>query len=198
MTCIVGIEHEGSVWLGGDSIAIEGLTACSITDPKVFVNRNVGFGYCGSMRAGQLIKYALQVPEHPVDRDDMGYLVIDLVDALREMWTVKGALKSENSVEDIDSQALIAYRGSLYYMDADMQIGRVTLGYYSIGCGADIALGALHVLKSVEMAPQDKVKLALEAAVVHSAGVRGPFTIIQIGESSVEKKSTNSRKKTKI
>lgn len=166
--------------MASDSIAIDGLQAFTVSDPKVFVREEIGFGFCGSFRGGQLLRYALNVPEHPPGKSDMEYLVVDLVDALRDLWHSKGMLKSENDVQNVDLQCLIGYRGKLYYMDEDLQIGRSTNGYLAIGCGSDVALGAMHVLQKLEASPVEMLTGALEAAVAWCAGVRGPFTFITV------------------
>lgn len=198
MTCIVGIEYEGSVWLGGDSVSVCEDSAWSVTDPKVFINKNIGFGYCGSFRGGQLLKYGLEVPLHPVARDDMGYLVIDLVDSIRALWTSKGILQNENGIEAVDTHVMVGYNGKLYYTDEDMQVCRTDTGYYAMGCGKHFALGALHALQRLALTPELKLQYALEAASAWSGAVRGPWNIIRVPEAIVEKKSTNLRKKTKI
>lgn len=193
MTCIVACEHEGTVWLASDSIAISDLQACVLSEPKVFVRSGVGFGFCGSFRAGQLMQHAFVVPEHPPERSDMEYLVVDFIDALRELWRSKGTLKSENDVQDVPLQCLIGYRGKLYCIDSDLQIGRPSCGYLSIGCGSDVALGALHALQGTKMAPSEMLERALAASVAWCAGVRPPFTIV-----SAPSQATSRAKKQRV
>lgn len=43
MTCIVGLKHENSVWIGGDSAGVAGLSVTIRKDPKVFVRDKVPF-----------------------------------------------------------------------------------------------------------------------------------------------------------
>ncbi|KKO71831.1 hypothetical protein AAV32_09670 [Kerstersia gyiorum] len=60
------------------------------------------------------------------------------------------------------------------------QVGEAASGYDAVGCGADIALGALCA--TTGMADHNsRIGLALHAAEAHSAGVRGPFTVLSIG-----------------
>ena len=193
MTCVVALEHEGTVWMASDSIAIDGLQACTILDPKVFIRQGIGFGFCGSFRAGQLLKYALEVPEHLPEKSDMEYLVVDLIDALRDLWRSKGVLKSENDVQDVELQCLIAYRGKLYYIDEDLQIGRPSCGYLAIGCGSDVALGALHALHRSGIEPARELERALDASVAWCAGVRAPFTIISVPGLNAAKKQRTKK-----
>jgi ATP-dependent protease HslVU (ClpYQ) peptidase subunit len=196
MTCIVGIEQDDKVYLGGDSIAIEELVACSLTDPKVFINENVGFGFAGSFRAGQTIKYAFKPPVQPQSKSDIEYLVVDFVDELRSVLKGKGILKKDNDVEEVDMQCLIAYRGKLYWMDDDMQIGRSDDGYTAIGRGSEFALGALYVVQMHEpgLSPEEKLVRALSAAERHCVGVRSPFTVVCVENKAVNVSSTRKKK----
>ena len=48
-----------------------------------------------------------------------------------------------------------------------------------MGCGAQIALGALHATK--ELPAEDRIEMALKASEYFSAGVRGPFKTVGVG-----------------
>ncbi|GAA4716378.1 hypothetical protein [Phytohabitans rumicis] len=45
----------------------------------------------------------------------------------------------------------------------------------AVGCGSDLALGALFATARTRMSPHRRVMVALQAAERFSAGVRGPF-----------------------
>ena len=66
MTCIVGLEHDGYVYIGGDSGAGGGYdySSATRTDEKVFRNANFIAVFTTSFRMGQLIRYAFRAPEH--------------------------------------------------------------------------------------------------------------------------------------
>lgn len=184
MTCIVGLAHAGKVYLGGDSIALsDDYNACVVTDAKVFIVGNIAFGFAGSFRAGQLIRYGLQIPNHAKNKSDMEYLVVDVVDAIRLLLKDKGAMGSlENSEEESPSQFLVGYKGNLYYIDSDFHVGRIKEGYCAIGIGAPIALGSMFSTDP-EMDPCERITTALKASEKWSAAVREPFTIIELGKT---------------
>jgi hypothetical protein len=46
----------------------------------------------------------------------------------------------------------------------------------------DLPLGVLSALQPMEMSPQQRITLALEAAAFHNATVRPPFLIERAGE----------------
>lgn len=184
MTCIVGLEHEGTIYIGGDSAGVESwsLAICGRADEKVFINDSGEFvmGFCGSFRIGQLLRYALTPPDQPSKKEDMAYMVTDFVDAVRAMQKEKGALTKENEVEEHNASFLVGYNGKLYVIESDFQVGRPIEGYASVGCGAQIALGAMYATRNSAMAPEERITLALQAATEYSAGVRPPFHIVKL------------------
>jgi len=184
VTCIVGIEQDGAVYIGGDSAGIEedSLAICRRADEKVFVNDTGEFimGFCGSFRVGQLLRYALEPPEQSLKKDDMAYLVTDFVDAVRAVQRDKGSLSKENELEELDAAFLVGYKGRLYTVESDFQVGRPVESYAAVGCGAQIALGALYALQDTGLDPKSKIEVALSAAAEYSAGVRGPFLVLQL------------------
>jgi hypothetical protein len=172
MTVIVGLEQDGNVWLGGDSIAINEYQICTVAEPKVFQKDRILFGFCGSFRIGQLVYRHLQIPQHPEDKSDIEYLVVNLVDSIRKLLVNKNIPEEEQKV----TQFLVGYRRCLYYIDSDFYVGRVIDGYYAIGAGIDIALGSFFSTTSLD--PISRINLALAASEKWSAAVRQPFTII--------------------
>lgn len=190
MTCIVGIEHDGKVYLGGDSIAIQDYQACAITDSKVFVVGELAFGFAGSFRVGQLIRYGFKAPVHAKGKSDMEYLVLDVIDAIRVLLKDKGSIKKENEEEETRTQFLVGYRGHLYYIDSDFHVGRIKDGYCALGAGMDIALGSLFSTEKLTD-PKERINTALSAAVKWSAAVRPPFTIVTLDSQKPKTKPKN-------
>lgn len=176
MTCIVGVVHKDAIYMGGDSAAVGGLRIETRADAKVFVNGPMIFGFTSSFRMGQLLQYALKVPAHPADKADMAYLVTDFMDAVREVYRSNGFMGKVGERED-GGTFLLGYRGALYAVQDDFQVGRVLHPFAAVGCGADIALGAMHATRHTRLTPEQRVLRALEAAAEFSAGVRAPFTV---------------------
>lgn len=184
MTCVVGIEHEGDVYIGADSAGVEeySLAICGRADEKVFLSESGEFimGFAGSFRIGQLLRYALTEPEQSVKKDDMAYMVTDFVDAVRTMQKEKGSMSKTDELEAHDAAFLVGYKGKLYCIESDFQVGRPIEGYAAIGCGGQIALGAMYATRTSNMTPEERIELALEAAAEYSAGVRGPFLVLKL------------------
>lgn len=179
MTCIVGLVDNGVVFMGGDSAASGGLAIETRADPKVFVNGPMIFGFTSSFRMGQLLQYALQVPEQSRKKLDFAYLVTDFVDAVRELYRSKGFMgKAEE--REAGGTFLLGYHGALYAVSDDFQVVRLALPYAAVGCGADLALGAMYATDGCGLDPRARIRKALAAAEEFSAGVRGPFHVLRL------------------
>ena len=178
MTCIVGVPQGGGrVVMGADSAGLCDWDLTVRADAKVFTRGPFLMGFTSSFRMGQLLKYRLDVPEHPEGMADLEYLSTAFVDAVRECLGDGGWRKKEHEREE-GGTFLVGYRGRVYEVESDFQVGEPAAGYAACGCGARIALGALHAL-GVRVPPTERVRRALEAAEALSAGVRGPFVILE-------------------
>lgn len=189
MTCIVAIEHHGDIYVGGDSAAIDDAATeiRSRADEKVFIKSCFEFhdqrmiiGFAGSFRVGQLLRYSLEIPEHKKQYSDMEYLVVDFIDSIRSMQKDKGSLIKVDELEEHDSELIVGYKGKIYIVESDFQVGRLIENYAACGTGAQTALGALYATKNIKISPEERVKLALSASVEYTPGVREPFTIMKL------------------
>lgn len=180
MTCIVGLAHEGVVYIGGDSAGVAddwGLTVRA--DSKVFQNGPFLIGFSSSFRMGQLLRYAFEPPVHAEGVSVEKYMATTFVDAVRDCLKAGGYAHKENEVE-AGGVFIVGYRGRLFQIDSDYQVGVSADPYTAIGCGALIALGSLYATERRGVVARSRVTLALEAAERHSAGVRGPFTVLSM------------------
>lgn len=178
MTCIVGLKHQGSVYIGGDSAGVAGLSISVRADQKVFRNGPYLMGFTTSFRMGQLLQHALTPPRPPDHKNLDGFMVTEFIDAVRDCLNVGGWMgkgQGEDDGREEGGTFLVAIRGELYAIESDFQIGRLTDGYAAVGCGQDLALGSLHT--STALKPERRVRAALAAAAHHSAGVAAPFVV---------------------
>ncbi|HEX8030284.1 MAG TPA: hypothetical protein VF491_17540 [Vicinamibacterales bacterium] len=181
MTCIVGFVEGDTVWMGGDSAGVGGYSLNVRADAKVFRNGPMLFGFTSSFRMGQLLRYALTVPDHDPRIDIDKYMATTFIDAVRECLKSRGYATKKNDAEE-GGTFLVAYKGQLFYIGDDYQVGRPADGFDAVGCGFDIARGALFA--SSHLKGKKRAQLALEAAERFSAAVRGPFHIESIGASA--------------
>lgn len=177
MTCIVGLVHAGTVIIGGDSAGVEGWNVTVRHDPKVFRNGPYLIGYTSSFRMGQLLRFRLGVETQHEDVDDFEFMATVFVDAVRSCFREYGMLKMESNVES-GGTFLVGYKGAIYTVYDDFQIGVSAHGFDSVGCGSSYALGSLASTK--KLSPRDRVQKALAVAEQFSIGVRGPFLIEEL------------------
>lgn len=182
MTCIAGVVEGARVLIGGDSGAIDGEYALTVrADQKVFRNGEFLFGFCGSWRMGQLLRYAFTPPKQPRRQDTYRYMVTTFVDAVRDCLKKGGHARKEHDEEAFAGLFMVGYRGRIFTIDSDYQVCESVDGFAAIGVGAPIACGALFA-NDGRMHAKQRVRQALEAAERHSVGVRRPFFIQALGE----------------
>lgn len=175
MTCVVGVIHEGHVWMGADSAGANGWSLQIRSDTKVFQRGPYLMGFTTSFRMGQLLRYSLD-PTDPVDNTDIdAFMATAFIDDVRKCLKDGGFAKKE-SEREAGGEFLVGVYGRLFTVHDDYQVSEQLTPYAAVGCGADVALGVMYATDS--MAPSPRLQMALNAAEHHSAGVRGPFTIL--------------------
>lgn len=185
MTCVVGLQRDGVVYIGADSQGTSHNIKQTRTDPKVFTKGPFIIGISGSFRYGQILRFKFEPPpHHPPDKDDYEYMATDFVDAATESLDNGGFLTTKDGVKNTDAEnsygyALIGYKGKLYYFGQDLQIGIVSDGYDAIGSGFQVALGAMWVLTQRKLKPEDAITLALQAASELNTTVGPPYIILK-------------------
>lgn len=178
MTAIVGLAQDGKVYIGGDSAGISGLSLSVRADTKVFRKEDYLFGFTTSFRMGQLIRYSFDLPKPKGELES--FMATTFVDALRECLKTGGWARKENDREE-GGTFLVGVRGQLFTIYDDYQVARAADGFAAVGCGDEIALGALYATAGTGLKPRQRLKVALRAAERFSAGVRGPFVCLSLG-----------------
>lgn len=168
MTCIVGITNGKRVIIGGDSAFSKGKNVIVTDDPaKVLKVNGWVIGLCGHMDVVSNSRNILY----------------------SEQWKTISELSDliKSSVSKGSEYAFIAgYRGILYSADSDGAFFRcqdrrdgrkLVRGSFAVGSGEEYALGSLHSTFNIKD-DEVRIKMALEASVYHSDGVRPPFRIV--------------------
>jgi ATP-dependent protease HslVU (ClpYQ) peptidase subunit len=177
MTCIVGLVHKGTVYIGGDSAGVAGLSISIRNDEKVFHNGPFVMGFTTSFRMGQLLRYKFDPPAQTVQQGDMEYMVTTFIDAARACFKENGFGDKEATV---GGTFLVGYRSKLYTINNDFQVGIPADTYDAVGSGSDLALGAMYASDKTKMTPDKRIVQALGAASYFNAGVAPPFYIIKL------------------
>jgi len=179
MTCIVGIAQSGNVYIGGDSAAVgEGHSLVVRADRKVFRNGNFVMGFTSSFRMGQLLAFGFSPPAPRNGMDTMEYMVTDFIDAARVRMKVGGYARTKDSADE-GGTFLVGYKGRLFHIACDFQVGESTHGFDACGAGDQLALGSLRSTREWTN-PRERIMEALSTAQAFSAVVRGPFFIEEI------------------
>ena len=166
--------------MGADSIALDdSQDFCLVASPKVFRSQGLLFGCTGEFRYLQALAYDMVIPArnaHP--KDDERWICSKLVNAIRQSFRRTGAMELKDGREQAVN-FVVGYRGRVYQIESTFSVLRSTRGYDAVGCGSKYALGALYANYLFGYPPEERIRLALEAAEVLNAGVRGPFTILR-------------------
>ncbi|MEV5710848.1 hypothetical protein [Actinoallomurus sp. NPDC052274] len=182
MTAIVGITDGKTVVIAGDSAGVGGDVTQPRLDAKVFVNGPYVIGYTTSFRMGQILRYAFKAPVPPDGEDGLhAFMCTGFINGVRE-GLKEGGWASKSNDQEEGGSFLVGLRGRLFEIGSDYQVGELADGYTAVGCGAEIALGALHATADAGMPLEARAIAALEAAAHFSTGVRAPFTIVGTAE----------------
>ncbi len=139
MTCIVGMEYNGNVLIGGDLQGTGWNHKIAHTQPKVFSKKGILFGYTSSYRFGQIIEHSLTDPVTPDDPIEIyRWLITVIVPDIRE-----AIVKYGGGTADKGGTALIGIKGQLWELQEDYSVLRSVDGCMSVGSGSAYALGAL-------------------------------------------------------
>lgn len=177
MTCIISLEQNGKVYLGGDSY-IENDSGIPETcvGSKVFRIQNLVFGICGSVRCEQILKRTLR--EHVLKPVGESFVEQELPELLIE--AMDGMLQTSEAGLVMPSQSLflLGVNGKAFILEDDFSVWRSAKPWNAIGAGAVIAKSAFEALSSFKLAPQDRLERVLNVAQELSYQVRKPFTFI--------------------
>lgn len=191
MTCIVGLRRNGRITIAGDSAGTDGRLVQTLrTDPKVFERTDDNgvrwiFGYCGSFRLGQLLRFSLRLPEVRMKPGaELEFMATRFLDAVRNCLK-EGGFAERKHEQEFGGCFMVGVQGHLFTIYDDYQVATEACDFSAIGCADQVALGAMHIM--VRLAVHDPGTLAhdadmvidaLKAAEAFSAGVRRPWVII--------------------
>lgn len=180
VTCIVALKAKKGtchqVVMAGDSAGVSHLDVTVRKDSKVFRNGEFLIGYTDSFRMGQLLRFKFRPPP-PVKRKDLfEYMCTLFVDEVRRTLKEGGFSEIDNNVEQ-GGNFLVGFRGRVFEVASDFQVGEAALDFAAIGCGDSYALGALAASALTD--PEERVLQALAVAEKFSGGVRAPFLVLR-------------------
>jgi ATP-dependent protease HslVU (ClpYQ) peptidase subunit len=175
MTCIIGLEANGKVYIGADSCGADDWTSRSWDVQKVFCIKEFIIGYTDSFRMGQLLQYNLVVtPQNGTD--DLTYLVTVVAEAVRQVFKTYGYARIENNQEQ-GGFFLVGYRGKLYEISSDFSVLHAN-EFSAIGSGYTVALGIMKALDN--LSPKKRILQALEITGQFIGTVKPPYKVMKL------------------
>lgn len=179
MTYIIGYrDQDGCIYMGGDSAASGDDDIDIRKDSKVFKNGPMIFGFAGSFRMGQILRYSLKVPVKKNKTPAREYLCTTFIKAVRKCFKEN----RYNPDPKEEWEFLIGYKGHLYQIYDDFHVSEVNKPYDACGSGRTYALGAMHILHKQNLKPKTKIKRALQTAEAYVMTVKGPFRFVTLCE----------------
>lgn len=197
MTCIVGIIENKKVIIGGDSAGVAGLSIHIRKDTKVFETGPFIMGFTSSFRMGQLLMSSTFKPPHQKEsQSDYDFMVTTFIDSIKECFNKGGYSQKYKDGDDKGGCFLVGYKGELYMIEDDYQVVKTYDNYMAVGCGDNIAEGAMFALNNNKsLSGVEKLEIALSAASHFSGGVAPPFNFVEMTEKKSTLKASKINKK---
>jgi len=182
MTCIIGLEEDGRVYMGGDSCTTAGYETRTIKGKKVFFigkNAQILVGASGSGRMTQILQYNFKPPPFGTFEAEE-YLCKLFVPKLRKAIRKHGYIHTENQTENISENGrfLIGFKGQLFTIYDDFQVHQTEDGLQALGSGREYALGVMRFYQS--MAKQNSIASGVigspTSGIVNALKIAGYFT----------------------
>lgn len=178
MSCVIGLEHKGRVWIGGDSASVTHTTLQRPKQKKVFRVGAFLVGSVHSHRGHDIIEHADSMKKlKPPARQLDSFMRTKFVDELRGCLTEKGHATKKDNEEETGTNLLVGIAARLYWIASDYSVVDFADGFTSIGSGSDVALGALAMTKHWK-SPRKRIIRALETVARYNVYVCEPFTVM--------------------
>ena len=191
MTCIIGMidKENDCVWIGGDSLGSNGYTKAIQQQPKIFRNKifkNVVMGSTSTFRHIDLLKYSDklfdEIDVYKKTELDHEYMVTKFVPNIITLF--KEGLIDRTEINR-GANFIVGAGNKLFEIQDDYSVLVPSLGFCSVGCGQDIAMGSMVTTKDMDMTVPEKIELALKSAEECSCGVQRPFYIMNTKDEEV-------------
>lgn len=171
MTAILGLEHDGSVYIAGERMWSGASDAAILARPKVWLSNGIAWGCSGKSRLSDLIRYASRPLKPP--RTEIGaFVVTELIPWVRDLARSDGI---EESFTEDDFGALVGIRGELWTL-AGPEAERSAEGYASTGNNDAASLVGLAC--TAGKSPTWRLRKVMAAMSKHVPGVGGRVDVV--------------------
>lgn len=183
MTCIIGYEADGGVYLIGDRRVSYSGWCDTAAFPKIGTatlrdQMPIGFGCAGNPRILQLLQYAVEwrMQSGPGDEEPFGWLVRKIIPLVKGVVDEAGVPGCDREAGTLDASLIFAVAGQVLRVERHWQVFRSVHRFLGIGL-CDQAEGVLYALEQVpnDLPPSDRLRLAIEACAQFAQGVGPPY-----------------------
>ena len=185
MTVIVGLKHNGNIYIGGDSAGVRGYEIRQRNDTKVFIKGSFIFGYTTSFRMGQILRFAFEPPKRKNGTDIFEYMCTSFINELRKTFKNHGFFKNDHGT-DQGGEFIVGYASRLFSIESDFQVAEIVDDFTACGCAHDLAMGSMFSTKDLIKDPNERILMALKAAERYSSAVSMPFVIEKLESNKVK------------
>jgi ATP-dependent protease HslVU (ClpYQ) peptidase subunit len=156
--------------MGIDSAGTNGLEVTIRADKDVFINGDFIFGFAGSFRMAQLLRYKFNPPAFD-GKDLFRYMAVDFIDSAKSLFR-------DNGWAFNDSCFLVGGYGRVFKIQSDYQVAESVDNCFAAGSGMYYALGSLY--STPHLSPKKRLEKALACSAYYNAAVCGPFHILKL------------------
>lgn len=184
MTCIIGFtdRKSGASWIGGDSLGSNGYVKSVEMPAKVFRNelfKNVLIGGTTTFRHLDLLKYSEdlfdEIDSLKKTEIDHKFMVTKFIPKVIKLFE-DGVVGEEK--KDRGGNFIVVTPHRVFEVSNDYSVLEPESGMCAVGSGNEVAMGSLLTTQNMDIAPPDRIILALEAAEQYCCGVQRPFRIL--------------------
>lgn len=176
MTVIVGLVHQGKVYMAGDRAMSDDTNIDSMLQPKVKRNGSLLIGYANNLGTGQLAQM-IQFPDPPTSGIEV-YLRTDFVRTLKDAYEYYSIGVEIHDAEKASADLLVGVHGHLFEMSTtDWSVAEY--GQAAIGSGMGYALGSLYSTRDWDN-PKKRLREAVQAAIRYTPSCQSPVDVLVV------------------
>jgi ATP-dependent protease HslVU (ClpYQ) peptidase subunit len=178
MTCIIGMEHKGTVYAGSDSWIGDGDDQYVLDNSKFLRYPSFTLAFAGSMRGAQIIETEACFRRIRKSEDERKYLITHVCEEIKRSLIAKGFQRLDK--DDMDLQLLVFTQTKVRMMQEDYSLIRDRSGCMGAGSGSLCAIGALRAFQQTGLEPEEAMRKSFEIAESLHTGICGPYYISKI------------------
>lgn len=174
MTCIAVLKQDNIVYMAGERAVSNTDIVHHLSTPKVWKWGEYMFGFAGHMSG--LTVYHSFMPPQPKNLKGKNldeFMHTTFLEYATEFY-------NEHGIKTDDLDMLIAVGDRIYEHSTDnLSLYTYATPYNSIGSGSAYAMGSLFSTADSSLSGEERIKLALKAAVKYSPSCEGKIDVIK-------------------